>query len=1126
MEKITDYLIQPTVNEKGVVRAWEETVLLPTYEAGKEEENPVFLEKRVYQGSSGAVYPYPVVESVSDEKKDKPYRALFIENEYIKVMILPELGGRIQMAYDKVKKRHFVYYNQVIKPALVGLTGPWISGGIEFNWPQHHRPGTFLPTDWLIEENAGGSVTVWCNEVERMSRTKGMQGFTLYPGKAYIEIKVKVYNRTPFPQTFLWWANPAVVVNDRYHSVFPPDVHAVFDHGKRDVSNFPIATGVYYKQDYSAGVDISKYKNIPVPTSYMAVKSAFNFVGGYEEDVRAGLLHVADHHVSPGKKQWTWGNGDFGQAWDRNLTDEDGPYIELMTGVYTDNQPDFSWLQPGEEKSWVQYFMPYTEAGYVKNATRDAIVNVEVRDSAATVILYTTSEMKGLRIVLEDAGGTVRLDETADVSPEKPYIRKAATGSLPAEDLIFTLYDAGGRQILRYRAEKPEIKPAPLPAQAAETPEKTSSVEQLYLTGLHLEQYRHATYDPADYYREALRREPGDIRCNNAMGLLLMRKGQFAMAEPYFRRAVRTQTQRNPNPYDGEPSYNLGWSLKMQGKEEEAYDAFFKSVWNAAWQDAGYFALAQIDAAGESWENALDRVDRSLVKNWHHHRARQLKTSVLRKLGRTEEALSFAQESLGIDPFNMGCRFEKYLLTGDEDDLLTFKTLMRDAVHTYLEYALDYAAAGLYGEATQLLSCLLRRQAPGGTEAPAADDGNVYPVVYYALGYFASREGRKKGAAPGGAGYGQSAAAGYCRKASEMPPGKCFPSRIEEVCILQDAIRNNPSDGHALYYLGNFWYAARQYDDAVKCWEASARINGRFPSVLRNLALAYYNKYDRKQEARELLETAFRLDPSNARMLMELDQLYRKTGVAPDVRLRLLEKHLPLVEQRDDLSIERITLYNRLGDYAKAMALIHTRKFHPWEGGEGKITGQFILCRTEPARQAIRDRDFERALALLRETDRYPHNLGEGKLANAEENEIDYLRGLACRGAGDDEKALLHFRKATAGSPEPKQALYYNDPQPGNIFYRGLAWEALGETARARSCFNRLIDHGKKHLFDSCRIDYFAVSLPDLAIWDDDPDVRNRIHCNYVIGLGMLGLGRRTEARQYLSKAAALDCNH
>jgi len=283
MEKISNYLIRSTVSSP-VVKAWVEEIALPTYEVGEEEKNPVFLEKRVYQGSSGVVYPYPVIEKISDEKKDKLYKAVFIENRYLKVMILPELGGRIQMAYDKIRASHIFYHNQVIKPALVGLTGPWISGGIEFNWPQHHRPSTFYPTECLIEEHGDGSVTVWCNEVERMFRLKGMHGITLYPDKAYIEIKAKVYNRTPFPQTFLWWANPAVAVDDAYKSVFPPDVHAVFDHGKRDVSSFPIATGTYYKQDYSAGVDISRYANIPVPTSYMAIQSEYDFVGGYNEE--------------------------------------------------------------------------------------------------------------------------------------------------------------------------------------------------------------------------------------------------------------------------------------------------------------------------------------------------------------------------------------------------------------------------------------------------------------------------------------------------------------------------------------------------------------------------------------------------------------------------------------------------------------------------------------------------------------------------------------------------------------------------------------------------------------------------------------------------------------------------
>ena len=277
-----------------------------------------------------------------DEPQPQAWTAVFLENRYLKIMILPQLGGRVQMALDKTNGYHFIYYNRVIKPALVGLAGPWLSGGIEFNWPQHHRPSTYQPMQWRIEEGEDGSRTVWCAEYEIMFNTKGMHGFRLYPDRAYLEIDVQLYNRTAEPQTFLWWANPAVHVNEDYQSIFPPDVHAVMDHGKRDVSDFPIATGTYYKVNYAPGTDISRYKNIPVPTSYMAYHSDFDFMGCYDHGAQAGMMHVANHHVVPGKKQWTWGTSDFGQAWDRQLTDEDGPYIELMCGAYTDNQPDFS----------------------------------------------------------------------------------------------------------------------------------------------------------------------------------------------------------------------------------------------------------------------------------------------------------------------------------------------------------------------------------------------------------------------------------------------------------------------------------------------------------------------------------------------------------------------------------------------------------------------------------------------------------------------------------------------------------------------------------------------------------------------------------------------------------------
>jgi tetratricopeptide (TPR) repeat protein len=345
-----------------------------------------------------------------------------------------------------------------------------------------------------------------------------------------------------------------------------------------------------------------------------------------------------------------------------------------------------------------------------------------------------------------------------------------------------------------------------------------------------------------------------------------------------------------------------------------------------------------------------------------------------------------------------------------------------------------------------------------------------------------------------------------------MAPDKCFPNRIEEVNILQDAMRINPSDAKAPYYLGNLWYAARQYDEAIACWEQSAALDDSFPTVLRNLSLAYYNKRNDKVKAQQCLEKAFATDTSDARILMELDQLYKKLGLPYAERLVFLEKHLPLVEQRDDLSLERITLYNQTGEYEKARQLIASRKFHPWEGGEGKVTGQYVLCRIQSAKKAISEKQFGTALDLLNETDHYPHNLGEGKLTNVGENDVDYYKGLAYRGLGDETKAQQHFEKATRGSSEPQQAFFYNDPQPDKIFYQGLAWRALGDETKAQSLFNKLIAHGEKHLSDDCKIDYFAVSLPDLAIWEDDLNTRNRIYCRYVMGLGYLGLGESDKA--------------
>lgn len=1095
-----------------MVKAWRETVVIPTYEVGTPEKNPIFLEKRVYQGSSGVVYPYPVIERISDEKVDKEWHAIWIENEYIKVMILPELGGRVQMAYDKIKQRHFVYYNHVIKPALVGLTGPWISGGIEFNWPQHHRPSTYLPVDSTIEENADGSVTVWVSETEKMFHQKGMAGFTLRPGKAYLEIKGQLYNRTNVPQTFLWWANPAVAVNDYYQSVFPPDINAVFDHGKRAVSSFPIATGTYYKMDYSAGVDISNYKNIKVPTSYMGVNSMYDFEGGYENDTQAGMLHVANHHVSPGKKQWTWGNGDFGQAWDRNLTDEDGPYIELMAGVFTENQPDFTWLMPYEEKRFTQYFMPYRELGVVKEATKDLIMNIDFVDDQGKVTqentsgkvnfkLFATSKQE-VRVILDDKEGEC-YDKVVTLSPEKVLDETIEVGDSSWYNLAFTIKSLDGKNLMIWEHEDDEIRPIPDPAEAALLPEQIKTNDQLYLTGLHLEQYRHATYNPVDYYEEALRRDPMDYRCNNALGLWYIRKCRFDKAEKYLRRAVKVLMKRNPNPYDGEPIYNLGLVLKYQGNIWEAYDMFYKSTWNGAWQDAGFFECAQISVMQHRMDDASEEIENSLIRNTHNHKARALKAAILRLTDKKDEAVAWCEESLKIDQFNYGCLFELFLSTDDKKYLDKMVEMMHGMPNNYDELALDYAGAGLYGEALKVLQA-------------AIDNKAITPMTYYYLGWVL----RKKDTDDW-----EIAESAY-DQASKYPSDYCFPNRPEAVLALNDAMHMNKKDAKAPYYLGCLYYDKRQYDVAMEVWRESAEIDAKFPTVWRNLALGLFNKEHKGEKAVKCMEKAFLLDIADARILMELDQLYKRLGYNHAMRLKHLQQYPELIAKRDDLLLEEIILLNQTGQYEEAMKKLDAHQFHPWEGGEGKVSGQYQLCRLELAKKALVAKDYDTAISLLEECLVYPHHLGEGRLYGAQENDFYYFLGCAYAAKGMADKAKECWEEATKGPQEPAAAMYYNDAKPDKIFYQGLALLKLGRNDEAHGRFYKLVNYGKNHLFEDVVMDYFAVSLPDLQIWEGDLNLSNQIHCNYMLALGFYGLGNKKHAERYLKKASQLDKNH
>ncbi len=1082
------------------VRVWSEQVSIPTWEIGRPNPNPMFLEKRVYQGSSGAVYPYPVIDKIADAPSNKTWTAVFLENEVVELMILPELGGRLHRAVDKTNGYRMIYHNQVIKPALVGLTGPWISGGIEFNWPQHHRPTTYSPVDWTCEEGEDGSCTVWCAENERMFRQRGRHGFRLEPGRTSFEVVVRLSNPCEQPGTFLWWANPAVHVHDEYQSVFPADVHAVMDHGKRDVSTFPIATGEYYKQDYSPGTDISRYKHIPVPTSYMAYHSDYNHVGCYDHAEDAGMLHVANHHLVPGKKQWTWGNGEFGQAWDRQLTEEDGPYIELMCGAFTDNQPDFTWLAPGEEKRFTQTFLSYKEIGPASTASRDWVLSMSLSSpQEVTLGLYAVA---GGRVHVElwhtptepSMGHNAKnlrlpsLTRPIDEHASRQYAHSISLTpggfwtdviTLPeevrtSECTVRLLSEDRKRILLRYSpppAEKPEV---PEPATPAPKPESVASNEELWLHGQHVEQYRHATFRPEPYYEEALRRDPGDSRCHLALGRRLGMRGDFRNAEDHLRQAITRLTMRNPNPSDGEAYYQLGLMLRYQSRWEDAEDAFYKATWSEAWKSPACFELARLACRRREWGEALGLIQESLRRNSLHAQAHHLQIRILKELGDGDTAKSLLEDALSEDPLNFRADIEGGGRGTDHQNLLL---------------GLDLSHAGMVDQA--------------GVRFDLAA-----PSEQMAL-YF-------KGWACHCAGNETEASAAFQQASLQVLPF-AFPNLLESVPALETALSYHPEDALAAYALGNFLYAHHRPHDAMRQWEVCTRVKPEFPTAWRNLGLARMNVCQDPEGAFAALEQAFSADTSDARVLYEWDQLAKEMASDPADRLKRLETYPELCTSRDDLCVEVLTLLNGAGRFRDALKWIEGRVFHPWEGGEGKVPAAYVRARIGRAGQAEEVGDYTTAKSELEAASHWPENLGEGKLGAATENERWWRLGRVLRKMGDaDADACLE--KATQGDSTPAGALYYNDQPPENVYFQARALRDLGREEEAESRFLSLITFAEDHQNDEVEIDYFAVSLPDFLVFDVDLSERNLRHCYFLFVLGYDGVGDIDRRDQYLAR--------
>ncbi len=1093
--------------EPAAVTVSEQQIVIPTYLAGAPEPNPIFHLGRESQGAQGRVYPYPLYDILTHQKVDKSYTIVYLENEYVRIGILPEIGGRLFEGVDKTNNYNFIYRQHVIKPALIGLIGAWISGGIEWNIPHHHRASTFLPVQYQVEEGADGAKTVWVGELEVRHRMRWAVGYTLRPGKSYFEAQVRILNRTPVVNSMLCFANVAVHVNDNYQVIFPPGTQYGTFHGKREFVKWPMADSVYAGADFTKGVDVSWYKNHINANSIFAWNYSDDFFAGYDHGKQAGTMSVADHNIVPGKKVWTWGSGPRGRMWDHILTDEDGPYDELMVGAYSDNQPDYSWLQPYDVKSFSMHWYPFRDIGGVKKANLDAAVNLEVaQDGSATVAFYTTSARPKATVSLR-AGAKVLLEETVAIDPARPYRKQVAIPAGVDQHDLRASISADGKELVSYSPVRLTPEPMPKPVTPPAAPKDIKTNEELYLTGLRAEQFHDPAIDPEAYWEEALRRDPGDARVNTALGITYYKKARFAEAEKLFRTALARLTDRYTTPKDAESEYYLGLTLKAQGRLDEAYAHLYKSTWSLAWRAAGYYGIAEIAATRGDFSAALNFTDRSIDNNALNIRALNLKAAILRHLDRKAEALDvLATARRKADPLDVRLMAEQWLASGDEKARMRMADTMNLHPATASETAAEYLDAGLWQDGTSVLDEAVRA---------APDKAKVHPMVYYYLGYFAGKMKQP------------DKASAYFAQATKMPAEYVFPFQNEAIEVLRDAMKANPRDARAPYYLGNLlfdWQPA----EAVRLWETSASLDPSLAIVQRNLAIAWaFGKPRRSLDrAIEHLERAVSLDHRYARHFAELDELYEAAGAAPEKRLALLVKNQEIVSGRDDSLAREIALMIATGSYDEAVRRLTGREFSVWEGGNLNVAENWTDAHVLLGQKEFHGKRYPDALRCFQAALTVPSNLpSEGIGASGRTAELSYLIGNTYEAMGDRTRAEQEWRKAAATAQRegrrPRRAERGVPPGAVQVYYRALALRKLGKSAEATALLQGLVTSANSWLSQA------GAQLVPQAPVDELRRQRTRLAtAHYVAGLGHLGLSDPQSARREFDAVLQVSPDH
>ena len=1019
-------------------------IIIPTYPEPAAEEMPMFAENRVHQRTSGRPYPNKVVMQVDrTHKEDKKYKLVTLENEYVKIEILPEIGGRIYSAYDKKTGYDFFYKQHVIKPALIGVLGSWISGGVEFNWPFHHRASGFMPCDFTVEELADGSVVCNLSEHDPIDRMKGMVSIILRPGETCFETKMRLYNRTEAEKSFLWWENAAVPVNEQYQIFFPQDVSYVNFHYLKSRTTYPIAgNGVFNGIPMDEDRDISWHKNTRQATSYFACASEFDFFGGYDHGKECGVVHIGDHHISPGKKMFTWAYCQLSKSWENALTDTDGEYAELMAGSYSDNQPNFSWLAPYETKEFSQHWYPITKIGSPTFANLNCAFKLD--KEASTFKLQTTRCYKNATVKISD-NHKVYYETNCDLLPEN--VLEVTIDKLP--EFVTVSITADGKDVAEYTERNFEKLNMPDVITDMPSAAGMNSADELYLAGVHVDQYRDPAVNPDSYWKEALKRNIKHIPSLIAMAKYELKNYSLDEAEHYAKRAIDALTLFNERTESGEAYYTMGRILESKGNFNKAYDYYYKAYWAADCVAKAMTRIAVIDIRRKDYKEAIRHAENALDYGKKNNLAIACLAIAKKELNENIDCIVDGQ--LKADSLDHMIRF-----VGRKDDLYT--CMDSDALQTCLDLTFDLSAMGRNDDVIELLSGLEEKRPEFRRK-----------MLYYTLGYYTNDNQ-------------------YYKMAKKAELGPCYPLRIEEMVILEDAI-DKTNDNDAKMLLGCLLYNKLHYEKAASLWEECIDTNY---IAKRNLAVAYFSHLNKPEEALDLMKEVLISKPDDEEILYETIVLMDKIGAEPKDKIKLITSHNV---SRDDVLTELAKAYNQAFMPEKAIEALMSHDFVPCEGGEHAIADQYMFAYLVKGKFEYENGNTEAAIELFRKGQVLPQSLGAGIWNHCKLIPLKYHEAVCLEKLGDKESADEIFDYIANVTIE-----YFSNMHLKELpYWQAKSFIHLGMNTKAQHLITKYMREWSK-IKDTKDNGYFGTT-PFFISFVDDPKKMRRAQYDYLMSL-------------------------